>query len=364
MARKASNFATKDFISNMPDNVVTHILDRLPVQDAVKTSSLSKNWRLKWTMLTQLVFDDNFVDYLTKTDGESKFGRIISRIFLNLKSAITKFVLYIDERNNSALDDEDIVHWIMLLSKKGVEDLTIMKTFGEPLTLPFHLFSCLELKHLKLFYCFFDPPASFHGFPRLLSLEGVLDFESSKFGEFITQCPLLEILNIDIFELVGFLPKLQELNLDFASCKLTKDVAKTKFPATFPCLKTLELSTIDVYKGGLLSFALELIGSSPNLQTLEISANELNYDPTRAKLSPDVDYSTTGLLQLRSVVVLGFKDSVIEVCLIESLLACSPFLKTFVVRPHSHLSSNEQLRFARKLLKLHRASLVVEIDLL
>jgi hypothetical protein len=36
MARKASNFATKDFISNMPDNVVTHILDRLPVQDERK----------------------------------------------------------------------------------------------------------------------------------------------------------------------------------------------------------------------------------------------------------------------------------------------------------------------------------------
>ncbi|KAJ0823182.1 putative F-box domain, leucine-rich repeat domain superfamily, F-box-like domain superfamily [Helianthus annuus] len=69
MALKASK--TEDVISSMPEDVVTHILDRLPVQDAVKTSILSRNWRFKWTMLSQLVFDDNFFDYLTKTNGET-----------------------------------------------------------------------------------------------------------------------------------------------------------------------------------------------------------------------------------------------------------------------------------------------------
>ncbi|KAM0047799.1 putative leucine-rich repeat domain superfamily [Helianthus debilis subsp. tardiflorus] len=167
-----------------------------------------------------------------------------------------------------------------------------------------------------------------------------------------------------IFELVGFFPKLQELNLDFVRYKLTKDGANKKCPTAFPCLKTLKLSTIDVYDGLLLSCALELIKSCPNLQTLEILANDLDRDPTYAKCSPYVDYNATGLLQLRSVDVSDVKDSVIEVCLIKYLLACSPFLKRFVVRPSSHLSSDEKLRLARKLLKLHRASLTVEIDLL
>ncbi|MFS8028298.1 putative F-box domain, leucine-rich repeat domain superfamily, F-box-like domain superfamily [Helianthus anomalus] len=50
----------------MPDNVITHILDRLSVQDAVKTTILSRNWRFKWTTLSQHVFDDNFLKYLSK----------------------------------------------------------------------------------------------------------------------------------------------------------------------------------------------------------------------------------------------------------------------------------------------------------
>ncbi|MFS8028280.1 hypothetical protein Hanom_Chr16g01508711 [Helianthus anomalus] len=33
---KASKFAPQDFFSNMPDNVVTNILDRLPLQHAVR----------------------------------------------------------------------------------------------------------------------------------------------------------------------------------------------------------------------------------------------------------------------------------------------------------------------------------------
>ncbi|GJY74043.1 putative F-box-like domain superfamily protein [Tanacetum coccineum] len=48
----------------MPDNVITNILDRLPVRDAVKTDVLSKNWKFKWTLLTHLIFDEDFFRYL------------------------------------------------------------------------------------------------------------------------------------------------------------------------------------------------------------------------------------------------------------------------------------------------------------
>ncbi|MFS8028255.1 hypothetical protein Hanom_Chr16g01508401 [Helianthus anomalus] len=40
-----------------------------------------------------------------------------------------------------------------------------------------HIFSCLELKHLRLCDCCFRPPPSFHGFPNLLSLELIVKFE-------------------------------------------------------------------------------------------------------------------------------------------------------------------------------------------
>ncbi|MFS7949313.1 hypothetical protein Hanom_Chr06g00570071 [Helianthus anomalus] len=74
---------------------------------------------------------------------------------------------------------------MLFLSRKGVKDITLCKENGPRLWLPTHLFSCLELKHLKLNYCDFDPPASFDGFPNLLSLElHIVQFESGKFVEF------------------------------------------------------------------------------------------------------------------------------------------------------------------------------------
>ncbi|KAJ0837887.1 putative F-box domain, leucine-rich repeat domain superfamily, F-box-like domain superfamily [Helianthus annuus] len=252
--RKASKFAPQDFISSMPDNVVTNILDRLPVQYAVRTSILSRNWRFKWTMLSQLVFDHFFCRYLTRRKGENNCGGIISRLLLHIKGVIEKFVLSMGEVKDIN-DVENINHWILFLSTKGIKDLTLAISMNETqVKLPTHLFACLELKHLNLTNCWFHPPHSFHGFPNLLSLKlSMVQFESSELGEILARCPSLEILdmrllfykskvkvvdiaksknlkilsvslrNIDdvmissstIFELVGSLPKLQVLDLDF-----------------------------------------------------------------------------------------------------------------------------------------------------
>ncbi|KAM0030759.1 putative F-box domain-containing protein [Helianthus debilis subsp. tardiflorus] len=169
-------------ITNMPDNVVTNILDRLPLQHAVRTSILSRSWRFKWTMLSQLVFDKMFFKYLRKSKGKNNnHGGVISRLLLHLSGAITKFVLCI----NDVLDAEDINHWILFLSRKGIKDLTIRNRDETPLMLPTHLFSCLVLKHVHLFNCCFNPPPSFHGFPNLLSFDLGVDFEENvQLGEF------------------------------------------------------------------------------------------------------------------------------------------------------------------------------------
>ncbi|KAJ0683235.1 putative F-box domain, leucine-rich repeat domain superfamily, F-box-like domain superfamily [Helianthus annuus] len=273
---KVSKVASGGIISSMPDNVVTNILDRLPLQDAVRTSILSRNWR------------------------------------------------------------------------QGIKDLTICNDDGPLLNLPTHLFSCLELRHLKLDSCYFDPPASFHGFPNLLSLElHNVQIESGEVIEFFSQCPALTNLKMltyslcyldgklvsssIIFELLGVLPKLQELYLEFLWFKFLEDGAKKRSPTSFPCLKTLKLSAIDLENAAICSL--------------------------------DVDYNTMGMLQLRSVVFTYSNASESEVYLIKYILACSPFLKKIVIRPRSCLALGEQLMFARKLLKLHRASPNVDINL-
>ncbi|XP_076927946.1 uncharacterized protein LOC143591698 [Bidens hawaiensis] len=162
-----------------------------------------------------------------------------------------------------------------------------------------------------------------------------------------------------IFELVGSLPNLQELHLDLSMCNPpTEEAAGTRSPTAFPCLKALKLTDID------LGNAFEMIRSFPNLQTLEINACNENDDSAPAVSFPEVDCNTMGPLQLRSVVFKNLEGSENEVRLIKYLLACSPFLKKIVIRPNSLLVPpfDEKL-FARKLLKLHRASPTAEIDL-
>ncbi|KAJ0837875.1 putative F-box domain, leucine-rich repeat domain superfamily, F-box-like domain superfamily [Helianthus annuus] len=363
---KASKFTPQDFISNMPDNVVTNILDRLPLRDAVRTSILARKWRFRWTMLSQLVIDARFFMYLSQTRYRNDHVRVISRILLHLR---------------------------------GLTDLTLGNWYETPLKLHTHLFSCLELKHLKLSNCYFNPPPTFHGFPNLLSLKLSVVFEENiELASFFTGCPLLESLTIKdrgkvgkvklvdiaklenlkilslrlydldmkmikssstIFELLGSLPKLQELDLDFKDCQLTETDANKRFSTSFLCLKTLTLSDICLDDGMELSCAFDMIRSFPNLQNLVIRACDQYAGPP-----PPTDYDTTGLLQLRSVMFGYLKGSENELCLIKYLLACSPFLKRFVVCRWAFVSLVEKLKFARKLLMLHRASPVAEIEFL
>ncbi|XP_022020397.1 F-box/FBD/LRR-repeat protein At1g13570-like isoform X4 [Helianthus annuus] len=428
---KAPKLAPQDFISSMPDIVINNILDRLPFRNAVRTSVLSSNWRFKWTMLTQLVLDVDFFDSLEAVDedeedeeededeedeeededeedeeevddDESNNESIVSKLLLQLRGPITKFELSVDDIS----DADDMDNWILFLSRRGLKDLTLNNWGPTPLNLPTHLFSCVELKHLKLRNCSFSLPPTFHGFPNLLSLYLRVEFEDNiQLGEFFTRCPLLEKLTMDdlfemdkvniveiakqenlkilslkfhdshdetttasssnIFELVGSLPKLQELHLDFEECRLIEGGGKKSFFTVFPCLKVLKLSDICLDNGIMFSFAFELIRSSPNLQTLEITPSNwcMCIFLQSANSPPQVDCSTTRLLQLQSVMFDCLKGSENEIRLIKYLLACSPSLKRMHIFSCHFSSSEQKLVFVRKLLKLYRASPVVELEL-
>ncbi|XP_076927944.1 F-box/FBD/LRR-repeat protein At1g13570-like [Bidens hawaiensis] len=383
-------FAPEDIISNMPDNVITSILERLPLQDAVRTDILSRSWRFKWTMVSQLVLDDDFFEYLSTKEGIYNHMRIFSRLLLHLKGAIRKCVL--------SMDVVDINDWILFFSRNGIQDLVLISRgngFSPSPMLPTHLFSCLGLKHLKLYNCCLSPPPTFHGFPSLLSLELLgVRFESEQFGEFITRCPLLEILKVGdpgkvklchiaklanlkilylclddhentaitctIFEFLGSLPRLQDLHLDF---QCGKDGTKKRFPTAFSCLETVKLSGINFGNLIMLSCVFEIIRHSPNLQTLEITASYPRAGQSPTICSSELDNNITGPLQLRSAVFIGLKGSENEVWLMKYLLESSPFLKKIAICLNRSLVCDEQVKFFMKLLKLQRAYPEVDFNL-
>ncbi|XP_076918219.1 F-box/FBD/LRR-repeat protein At1g13570-like [Bidens hawaiensis] len=384
----ATEIEPEDFISILPDNVATNILHRLPLQDAVRTAMLSRHWRFKWTMLSELKFDANFFAYLIERKGENSFGTIISRLLLHIHGVVTKSVLIL-----TLLEAEDIHHYLLFLSKRGIKDLTLTYWSKPRVKLPTHFFSCLELTHLNISGCCFNPPPGFRGFPNLTSLDFAYDvlFGGGDLGEFLTRCPLLEILKLgylcytggvklaeiarlenlkilslslchlesNVIELAGYFPKVQELGLDFQDCNLTEGGAINKFSTAFHSVTALNLTRIEFSDGIMLSCALEMIIHFPNLQTVEIySPLRRGNDPFPVFIPmPEVEYKT---IELRSVVFRFFKGSENEIYLIKYFLECSPFLKKIDIM--GDIAFDEQLVFVKKLLKLHRASPVAEID--
>lgn len=71
-------------------------------------------------------------------------------------------------------------------------------------------------------------------------------------------------------------------------------------------------------------------------------------------------------LQLINVAFVSCRGSENEMCLIKSLLACSPLLKNISIRANSSQvfsGENGKVMFATRLLKFHRASPIAEVDI-
>nr|GEY11345.1 F-box/FBD/LRR-repeat protein At1g13570-like [Tanacetum cinerariifolium] len=84
---KEPKYVSEDIISSMPDNVMSNILDSLPVQDAVRTSILSKDWSFRG--FANLVSLD--LDYITFESYQC--GELLTQCqsleYLRLASGIT-----------------------------------------------------------------------------------------------------------------------------------------------------------------------------------------------------------------------------------------------------------------------------------
>nr|XP_043625776.1 F-box/FBD/LRR-repeat protein At1g13570-like [Erigeron canadensis] len=345
----------EDIVSSMPDIVIASIMNRLPLKEAVATS------------------------------------------------AITKLVL--NKPDWIELDVEDINHRVMFLSRiRGFEELTLTRCHKTPAKFPSHLFSCLDLKRLRLDDCVLSPPPYFHGFPKLLTLDlHDVSIRDHKYEELIALSPLLENLEIRNSNLIGevklveiaklknlkmilmplcmldnmtkirlstvlqhlsCLPKLQELCLEFKNYEfLPEDFSQNRVSATFPFLKELCLYNVDFSRVSMFSCAFGMLFVSPNLQYLYITAMYKNVVPIPAIFPPDVDCSTMGQLQLRNVDLDSVKGLENEVWLIKYILACSPMLKSIKILLDETIESNEKEKYklASKLLKLHRASPIAEV---
>ncbi|CAH1441152.1 unnamed protein product [Lactuca virosa] len=167
--RRAVSCGDEDRISNLPEHLIDSILERLPFEDAVKTSIISKKWRYRWTTMRALIFDEQFFKKVAKKGafGCNGFIRIIYKVMILHKVPILKFHLHIPNIYLDSLQEVD--QWMLLLSRNGVTEL-VLKNLNRRYELPSYLFSCLDLIMLDLQNCFYKPPLEFEGFLNLEEL--------------------------------------------------------------------------------------------------------------------------------------------------------------------------------------------------
>ncbi|KAL3651002.1 hypothetical protein CASFOL_007405 [Castilleja foliolosa] len=384
MNRDAVNSET-DFITDLPINIVDTILGCLPLRDVVRTSILSRDWRHKWVSCPDIVFDFWFDQMFL---GGHQLEPLVYQILELHKGPLLKFALQVPDLKSNP----DIDHWVRLLPRDTLQDLTLHVSRGETHKLTPHLFNFQNLRNLKLYNCAFDPVPGFDGFSKLASLElQRVALVPENFGQFIASCGSIEKLrlihctsfdcleisgpqlkhfefhgvfksvtfencpvlrdvklafssmdfkrgnrfSLDLVKSLSCLPALEDLQLQaYALEDLVEHGAPEKLPVSLEMLKTLHLSDMYFEKIDEISCAICFIRSCPNLQKLKITAFTLDVVDSVADFLRS-QRSSESLTQLRTVKMQLFSGMEAEMEFVKYLLASATALEEMTITPHA-----------------------------
>ncbi|KAI3863117.1 hypothetical protein MKW98_015575 [Papaver atlanticum] len=175
-----------DRISDLPDNIIHHILSFLLIKDVIRTSFLSKRWRYKWTSVPTLEFDG--LVFSPKT----KFMNFIDSVLLHRTGpGIQTFSL----RFGGYYCDSSHLHsWFLAAANHDVRELSISSHTGEAFELPSCIFTCNSLTVLKLnlYNSVVNLPSFIHlPFLKRLQLTSVT-FSEDGWNQIFCNSPMLE----------------------------------------------------------------------------------------------------------------------------------------------------------------------------
>ncbi|WMV28753.1 hypothetical protein MTR67_022138 [Solanum verrucosum] len=165
MSEVARNARKSTTIGDLPNCILHTILEFMPIQDAGRTSVLSKKWMHIWSTLPHLVFGPLFFKYVSNIGASA--ATIIHKILMQHTGNIMGFHLI---SITCKLAQSDVDQCIIFISKHGIKNLTLDMANDENYMLPNRIFTCATLTHLKLSRCIFKLPDGTK-FPNLVSLQ-------------------------------------------------------------------------------------------------------------------------------------------------------------------------------------------------
>ncbi|KAF9589617.1 hypothetical protein IFM89_026443, partial [Coptis chinensis] len=142
---------TVDRLRSLPHPIRNHILSFLPMEEAVKTSVLSRQWRYVSSSLSNLEF--NQIDYQEKMQNDIHsidFRNFVDHLIIihdGTHMGSFSLTVYIDD---VLIKDTNINTWIFFAIMHNVQELCLNIESGTVEKLPACFYSCCSLTVLPL----------------------------------------------------------------------------------------------------------------------------------------------------------------------------------------------------------------------
>nr|XP_043613823.1 F-box/FBD/LRR-repeat protein At1g13570-like [Erigeron canadensis] len=383
-----------DIISTLPPSIIETILCFLPIEEAARTSVLSREWRYHWIKIPKLEFIESTFQVLTyeaelsvpnqsfhklsqrkvMTD-RCKFFYAIYQVLLVHEGPIREFTLSMIPDNSCV----EIDHILRHLSRKNtVKKLKLDLSFGYKL--PSYLFSLSHLTDLHLASCDIDRELTFCGLGNLTSLY-VFEVKTSTktILHLLSNSPLLKTVdlgiaggtidctdNSTIVDLFKLLPVVENLSIWCSVVELfIQDMIPwipQELPISLVHLKYLFIDCISFIQRYGLPFLALCVRSSPNLEKLKLEIfPDTCLEEYEIRYFTLKDYSDMRLEHLKELEIINLYNREIELDFVKLILATSPVLNKVSIFLNHELSMDEKLQISEILLHSRHASPMAQI---
>ncbi|KAI3818342.1 hypothetical protein L1987_12147 [Smallanthus sonchifolius] len=365
-------------MSSLPPNIIQAILTLMPMRDAFRTSILSQNWRDHCLNIPKLVFDDAVFQGSTCKNVTMRWKLLyyVYPILLLHQGPILEFSLCISQLISCCEIDQIILH---LSRSATLKKFTLCIGSGDDHKLLPAFFKLQQLMVLELENCTFQPPVTFKGFSRLVSLSfNNVSITAKVFLRFISNCSqlkdftligdekhLMGCWNSDFAELFESLPLVECLCMSCYPIKcFATGVMPRKLPTSLVHIKYLHLLGLSFAREVDLLSALLLVTSSPNIETIIL---EMQPNPTEAmsqtvmNLVDHQEYSYVILDHLRAIRITNFTNVKTGMDFVKLILAKSPMLKIVDIVINKQVDIHGEVKMLKELVQYPRASTRAEI---